>query len=569
MDKDFLQKCKECCSGLKLLYVEDSEDIRLYTTETLKHFFDTITTAGDGVDGLAKFQNEKFDLVLTDINMPNMDGLEMAQEIRKIDSSVPILVLSAYNETEYFLECIKIGVDGFIFKPLELTQLTESLYKVAEKIHLRNELKIYQENLEKKVQERTKEIKYNLYHDDLTNLLNYKAMVEHIDKSKPNILFLLDIKGFQKLNDVYGLANGNLILKAFSDNLKKFNINQKYTMFRAYGDGFVLYYEDESLNDEDYENEKNTLLAYLSSVEIYLETIDEFLNIEVTVGASFNEDKSFIRAEIALKYAKNKNENYVLYSEKIDNSKEIVQNLQWQKRIKAAIDDDNIVPVFQGIVDKNQKVVKYESLMRLREYTDDKEELISPYFFLEIAKKTQQYDKLTRIMIFKVFEKMKEENVDFSINLSSEDLINNAQMNFLENAIVKFGIGSKLIIEVLESEVVDDYKKIIDALHKLKKYGIRIAIDDFGSGFSNFEHILKLSPDYIKIDASLIKNIVTDTDAHVLAEAISQFSKELGMKVIAEFVSSKEIFDVLQKLDIDEYQGFYFCVPSMDLCQSL
>lgn len=569
MDADFLKKCKEHCRDLKLLYVEDNKNIRLYTTETLKHFFNNITTAEDGVDGLKKFQNEKFDLVLTDIRMPNMDGLYMAQKIREIDSSIPILVLSAHNETEYFLQCIKIGVDGFIFKPIELSHLAQSFYRATEKIYLANKLKIYQEDLEKKVEKRTKEVKYNLYHDDLTGLFNAKAMVEYIDKSKPNMLFLIDIKDFHKFNDIYGFANGNLILKIFTDKLKKFNTDQKYKLFRAYGDGFVLYYEDEGIDEKYYEDVKNSLLDYLSLIQIYLETIDEYLNLEVTVGAIFNENNSFVKSEIALKNAKNKNKNYVLYTKQIDNSKEITQNLQWQKRVKVAIDSDNIVPVFQGIVDKNQKIVKYESLMRLREYKDGKEELISPYFFLDIAKNTHQYDKLTRIMITKVFEKMKDKNIRFSINLSSKDLINPAQINFLENEIVKFDIGSKLVIEVLESEVVDNYEKVMDALNKFKNYGIRVAIDDFGSGYSNFEHILKLRPDYIKIDASLIKNIVTDSDSYVLVEAISQFSKKLGIEVIAEFVSSKEIYDLLQKLDIDEYQGFYFSVPSTELCENV
>jgi diguanylate cyclase (GGDEF)-like protein len=565
MNKTLLQKCAEYCQDFKLLYVEDNEDIRLYTAETLKRFCPNVTTATDGIDGLEKFKKETFDVVLTDINMPNMNGLEMTKEIRKIRKSVPILVLSAYNETEYFLESIKIGVDGFILKPLDLMQLIESLYKAGEKVHLRKELKIYQDSLETKVQQRTQEIEYNLYHDDLTGLLNHKAMLQDIDKVKQHLLFLIDIKGFQKVNDVYGLKNGDLILQEFSKKLSKFDMNQTYSIYRAYGDGFVLYHTADKLDDAFYDNEKHTLLTYLSSIEIYLDIIEEYIHIELTVSASVNEVDSFIKAETALRYAKKNNENFVCFTPEIDNAEEIAQNLQWQKRIKIAIEDDNIIPVFQGIVDNNQHVVKYESLMRLREYRDAKEELISPYFFLEIAKNTQQYDKLTTIMIFKVFEKMQKEKVDFSINLSSEDLINIAQMKFLQDAIIKFDVGSRLVVEILESEVIDDYKKIMDSLNNLKKYGVRIAIDDFGSGFSNFEHLLELRPDYIKIDASLIKNIVTDKSSYILVKAISQFSKELGMKVIAEFVSSKEIFDILQELDIDEYQGFYFSMPSVDL----
>lgn len=567
-----IQECVTYCKELNILYVEDNPDTRQYTMEMLKRFFNDITTAVDGADGLEKFKSSTFDLVLTDINMPTMSGLEMASEMKKINPSVIILILSAHNEIDYFISSIHIGIDGYLLKPLELNQLIGTLSKATEKIHLQNKIKEYQEELEKsnealeaKVKERTAELEYRLYHDKLTELSNHAAMMQIVDKSPFNILFLIDINGFQKLNDIYGLNAGNLILKKFTQVLKDFNKQNHYSLYRVYGDGFVLYRTCSTIDTIIYQEEKQRLVAALDSLKIYLETIDEEVDIEVTIGVSIGEENAFVKAEMALKHAKQKNKQLVTYTEEIDSSKQLLKDLYWKAEIKTALKNDNIIPVFQGIVDGNQKIVKYEALMRLVQYENGEEKLVSPFLFLDSAVKTQQYNKLTKIMVHKTFEKMENLEVDFSINLSFEDFSNPLIVEFLHEEIEKYKIGKRLIMEVLESEMVSDYEKVLTILESFKKVGVRVAVDDFGSGFSNFEHILKLNPDYIKIDASLIKNILADEKSFTLVKAISEFSKELGIKVIAEYVSSKEIFDMLNTLSIDEYQGFHFSIPSRNL----
>ena len=124
---------------------------------------------------------------------------------------------------------------------------------------------------------------------------------------------------------------------------------------------------------------------------------------------------------------------------------------------------------------------------------------------------------------------------------------------------------NRLILEILESETLSDYELVLNILKEFRAKGVRIAVDDFGSGYSNFEHILKLNPDFIKIDGSLTKNIIEDDRTYTLIKAICEFSQKLEIKVIAEFVSTQEIFLALKELGIDEYQGFYFSIPSTEL----
>ena len=122
---------------LKLLYVEDNDNAREATLMIFEEFFSTIVTAINGADALEKF-DESFDLIITDINMPKMNGLDMIKVIRENNKEIPILVLSAHNESGFFLDSIKLGVDGYLLKPIDIEQFLSSLNKIISKVTLAN-----------------------------------------------------------------------------------------------------------------------------------------------------------------------------------------------------------------------------------------------------------------------------------------------------------------------------------------------------------------------------------------------------------------------------------------------
>ena len=560
---------------LHVLYVEDNEDARRFTMELLSRFFDHVTVAVDGNDGLQKFKEASFDLILTDINMPKMNGVEMITAIKEVDEAVPVLILSAHNETHFFVEFIMLGIDGYLLKPVNPGQFIHTLTKVVKKIHLQNEVTAYRKELEtmnaqleQKVKERTAALEYRLNHDALTDLRNRAAMVSDLSRSPGGIIFLIDIDDFQHFNDLYTLQAGNTILLAFTHLLKEFSHGKPYTPYRVYGDGFVLLRNDGEIDDEALQREMKQLLTKLENFSVYLDDIDENVDVDATVGLCMGEGNAFIKAEIALKHAKKQKKPFVIYTESIDSTQQHSDMLYWKGEIKKAVETDNIIPVFQGLANGEGEIVKYEALIRLVQYDEGERKLVSPFFFLDTAIKTKQYDRLTRIMVTKSFAFMQKHDVDFSINLSFEDISNPSLVEFLKEEIIRYGIGPRLTIEILESETVKNYELVTEVITALREYEIKVAIDDFGTGFSNFEHILMLNPDFIKIDGSLIKDIVGNTRSLTLVRAITEFSKELGIKVVAEFVSSKEIFETLRELSIDTYQGFYFSVPSETLLTS-
>ncbi len=165
-----IKELKALCKGLNLLYVEDDTSTRETTYKLLNNFFDDIITAIDGRDALAKFRTQKFDLILSDINMPNLNGLEMLKEIREENEFIPVLMLSAYNDSEYFLKAIELDVDGYILKPVEHNQFIRAIFKIVRKIKAFKISENYQKDLELEVKKRNEEIIHKLHFDPLTNL---------------------------------------------------------------------------------------------------------------------------------------------------------------------------------------------------------------------------------------------------------------------------------------------------------------------------------------------------------------------------------------------------------------
>ena len=269
---------------------------------------------------------------------------------------------------------------------------------------------------------------------------------------------------------------------------------------------------------------------------------------------------------MALQICKKNRVDLVVYDENITPHKEYKNNILWSNKIKKAIEEDRVILFFQAIVNnKNLKYEKYEVLIRIKD-TDDN--IISPFFFLDIAKKTKQYLKLTKIVIDKSFEMFKDKEVEFSINLTNEDISNKEINDYIFKKFDEYpNIAKKLVIELVESESIVDYKIAIEFIKRVKSKGCKIAIDDFGSGYSNFEYLVKLEADYIKIDGSLIKNIVTQKESFAVVSTIVNFAKQMEIKTIAEFVENEEIYKIIKNIGVDFSQGYYFTQPKKELEQ--
>ncbi|PLY12294.1 MAG: hypothetical protein C0628_08400 [Sulfurimonas sp.] len=285
--------------------------------------------------------------------------------------------------------------------------------------------------------------------------------------------------------------------------------------------------------------------------------------ISCSCGISF-EDKEHLlsTANMALKVAKRGSTDLVVYDESISLNSEYENNIFWTKKLSDAIKEDRITAYYQPIVNNKTLVYeKYECLVRMI----DEDKVISPFLFLEVAKQTRQYFYITRTVIYEAFEMFKDKEVEFSINLSLMDILEKEICEYIFMMLEKYGIGSRVVFEIVESEYIENFEGVISFINEVRKYDAKIAIDDFGTGYSNFGYLIKLKADYLKIDGSLIKNIDTDKNAFLIVSTIVEFSKKLGMKTIAEFVENEKIFKIVKDLGIDYSQGYYFSAVKKDI----
>jgi diguanylate cyclase (GGDEF)-like protein len=563
-----IQQLIELSRYLSVLYVEDDAAVRENTQELLSDYMDNIDVAVDGEDGLDKYSNYfkstslHYDLVITDINMPNLNGIEMSKEVLMMNPDQVIIVLSAYNDSSRLIDLINLGINQFVMKPLDIEHFEKILFKASKYIHDNKVSRDYNKQLELEVAQRTKVLEDRMYTDELTGLYNRFGLLNELEKKESNILFVVDIDNFKTYNEVYGIEEGNKIIIKFSEYLQKLQDKYNYQVFRLGGDQFALLYENRLIENDAFVDEVDRVLFEIKQEKFLIELSNVTISLTATIGIALLQENSLNKAMMALAHSKSNNIPYTVYSAKIDRKKEFENTIYWIEEIKKALDTSSIVPYFQPIVDRDNQVIKYEVLMRLVQTLEDgTQKVVSPFFFLETAMKSKLYFALTERMITQSFEAMAHKKEDFSLNLTFEDMNNRSLMEFLERLIVDYAVGDRLILEVVESQNIKNSDAIQELLRSFRMYGVRIAIDDFGSGYSNFENILMIEPDFIKIDGSLIKNIDHDEKSLTLTKAIVGFSHQMGIKVVAEYIYNEKIYTIANNLDVDEFQGYYFSEP--------
>lgn len=154
-----LNELMKFAKGLRLLYVEDEELSRSMTIEILKMFFDNIIVAYNGQDAYEKYNENSIDFIITDINMPKMNGIDFIKLVRKENKDIPVFILSAHSDTSFFLDSIDLGVDGYLIKPINSTQFIDQIRKKVHKLYLQRELEEYHEKLEEKVKSQVDELR--------------------------------------------------------------------------------------------------------------------------------------------------------------------------------------------------------------------------------------------------------------------------------------------------------------------------------------------------------------------------------------------------------------------------
>lgn len=404
--------------------------------------------------------------------------------------------------------------------------------------------------------EKRDEVKLAFATDKLTSLgSRHKLVLDISSASEEMCLLLFDIVDFGGINHNLGTEAADLALQHFSNQLVEFFAAEGSSLYRLHSDLFAVL------------TESNQVQEIIATIERFYEFLREHpfshaeveqLNLTAISGVACGEKDLLTCADAALQHAKHNKQAVAIYDPEIANQQGRMR-AYWINEVQQALLDQRLIPHYQPIVHiPSGRITRYEALMRMQ---NSQGELISPGAFLPIMEQTSHYPEMTRAIFRQACMFFRYRSEYFSVNLSVDDLLRRDTVDSIASMAKSYAVTDRLVLELVETENIHNYDVALNALVELKSMGIKIAIDDFGSGFANFSYLSAFPADFVKIDGSLIKKINKDEKTRNLVKILIEYAHSEGMEVIAEFVSSVEIFDTIRAMGCDYAQGFYFGAP--------
>ncbi len=402
----------------------------------------------------------------------------------------------------------------------------------------------------------------NIHNDSLTSIPNRFALMKYLHGLEHANIFLIDIDNFSNINNAYGFEIGDAALVEIA---RLIAIAKPFTskLFRLNSDEFVVVCLD-VMSSKKLSDAASSMISFFDQTEI--EVCDDMnIRVSISIGISMGGGTEILNhARTAIKELReHKRSSYKVYDPNSSFIKKQQENIYWVHKIKEAFEKEQLITFYQPIVNnKTKKIEKYECLIRI--YDDGI--LTPPIRFMEASKLTGTLSLVTKSVIEQSFKKFSETEYEFSINITSTDLYLDYLEDYLLKSAKKHNIHpSRVALEMLEDINTLNTPEILAQLNSLRYHGFKISIDDFGSQSSNFSRLLEFSPDYLKIDGSFIKNILTDKKSLIIVEAVVLLCKKSNIKVIAEFVHSAEVQAKVEELGVDYSQGYHFGEPMEEL----
>jgi diguanylate cyclase (GGDEF)-like protein len=353
MHKQQIEMLKQKTKNLNILYVEDDLDSRQQVTQLFDMLFNSITLADNGEEGLQLYNKGDIDLVITDINMPKMNGITMSEKIKEKNPTQKIIIVSAHDNGEYLLSAIRAGVDGFILKPVEIEQFQDSINKVASAIINEKLQLFYQEELEVEVAKKTRKLLQQAYTDDLTGLNNRKKlMMDLANNNEKKVLILLNIDNFDHINSTYGYKNSDYILQQISKFFEK-HIHPDCTLYKFGYDEFAFVFLNSTLDEAT--AYANDLQKLISKSPISYENVS--IKFTATIVLSEGTSNILREAYIAFKETRQISKNRIVFynpKSELETKQKTIQ--KYIHIVHDAIENRNIEPYFQPIINNATKI---------------------------------------------------------------------------------------------------------------------------------------------------------------------------------------------------------------------
>lgn len=424
----------------------------------------------------------------------------------------------------------------------------------------------------------TKDLEYYATRDPLTDLFNQRVFWEmigyEIDRSSRHDehfgLLLIDLDNFKLVNDNYGHAVGDKFLQAFAREVRQ--VLRSGDIFARYGgDEFVVILPEADLEQTSVIAQRILEASRQSSVTAFN---GDVVHGTSSIGLAVYPDHAtepkdlFLFADNMMYKAKAEGKERVAIPT-ADDVMEVFRDIsQKSVTILKAIDERRLIPFFQPILDVQAGVVVgYEVLSRIE--VDG--EIMRADEFVEIAEKIGVIHRLDCLVIELALQKLAAEGHEgyIFLNLSPRAMVLNEFARSLRQIVADSGIPpERIVFEITERDTVKNLALMERFLNDLKFDGFKLAIDDFGSGFSSFHYLRRFPVDFLKVEGDFVVNILHSTKDRAFVQSMQSLAHELGIQVIAEFVETGEVLEELKRMGMDMAQGYYIGRPDREIRKS-
>ena len=563
-----------------ILIVDDEPPIRKLLCELLMEDYKCIVAAS-AEEAISRMSSEKFDVIISDINLGGMSGVDMIPHVSAIDPDAVVLMISGAQTIDSAIEALRVGAFDYIKKPFNFDQLLFSVRRASEHHFFLIAKRQRENDREQLISERTAHLNYLAYHDELTHLPNrtlfedrFRQATFQTPENQIVATILFSVDRFSTIRNTLGHANGNQILIELAARLKRCAGNAS-TVARFDGGEFALLVPQTSMG-EVLEIAENVLCDFklpflVAGQEIF---ITPSLGISVFRDDGMDVQTLLKNAGAALSCAREEGgNNYKFYTDEM-NAKAI-KRLSLENDLRRAVERSEFDVYYQPKIDiGTNKIVGVEALLRWLHPTLG---LVPPSDFIPAAEETGLIVPIGEWILRAACVQTKlwhDEGfpLHVAVNLSAIQFHEKDLANSIAGIVEETGLDPHYLnLEVTETSIMENSEAAFRTLNCLRDLGVKISIDDFGTGYSSLGYLKTLPIDVLKIDRSFINDLTNGSPDSAMVTAILTLAHNLKLNVVAEGVETQEQLTLLQELRCDEWQG-YLCskpVPAASLKELL
>jgi diguanylate cyclase (GGDEF)-like protein len=543
-----------------VLIVDDDAEVHSFTKLALHDFtyerkplhFLSAYSAAEATE-LMK-QRDDIAVILLDVVMEtDTAGLDFVETIRYHFNNATVRIIIRTGQPG-------VAPERFVIDHYDINDYKEKTELTTDRLYttIRSALSQYKQIIE--LLNKKNEIYTALITDSLTGLGNRVKLNYDLDTNEPMSLILLNIDSFSMINDVYGFEIGDQMLLQFADILRRASTSE-CGIYRLEADIYAILTSHKKILD--IQEEVLFIQNSITKNSFLINGIEHRIN--VTMGVVEHDMGNMIqKAEIALREARKMSRNRVqVYSDDLAVISQIKENTKWTKWLKDALDNNKLIAYYQPIVEcKSGLIVKYETLVRL----EHEGVIYTPYLFLGTARYAGLLYQITQRMFDQACAMFAANTLGFTINITDQDLLEENFVKFIEETRTRYGIETdRIYFEILEDSSILSNPIAEKHLNELTELGYHLCLDDFGVQCSNFAQLGNLDLDIVKIDGIYIKDIDVNKKSQVVTESILFFTSKIGVKTVAEFVHSPQVYEIVKAMGVDYAQGYFLGEPKPDL----